>query len=125
MPVRRSSFWKAASASRRSVAGCLVTVPASFLICSSSLIAASPSSLLSKDLSAAKDGTKERARIAAAMPARTGDNIFGTLQRGRDISSTPDGVEGMARFEGEARHSVPLSYYHHFQSNYYANNLTN
>jgi hypothetical protein len=56
MPARMSFFWNAASASLRRVAEGLVTVPASALICASSLIAASASASLLKSLSAAAAG---------------------------------------------------------------------
>ena len=82
MPVRKSFFWKAASASRRSVAAGLVTAPASFLICASSLMAASSRSLRLKALSAAIAGRMARAMSAAARPARTDVNIEEASQCG-------------------------------------------
>jgi hypothetical protein len=82
MPVRKSFFWKAASASRRKVAAGLITVPASVLIWASSLIAASSRSLRLKALSAASAGKMAKARSAAARPARTDVNIGGASQYG-------------------------------------------
>ena len=66
--------------------GHLVTVPASFLICASSLIAASSRSPRLNALSAADAGilagTKARAMSAAARPARSSVNIEGASQGG-------------------------------------------
>src|SRR4029079_17945521 len=83
IPERKSFFWKAASASRFNAADGLVTVPASLLICASSLIAAPSRALCLRGLSAAIADDKKKARNAAARPARTKRNMDRILRKQR------------------------------------------
>src|SRR5215467_6718088 len=109
MPERKSFNWKAASASRFNAAGGLVTVPASLLICASSLTAASSSAPCLRGLSAAIADDMAKARNAAARPARTKRSMDQILRKQRiaaRVISSPYGVEHMAA-GGELEASMP------------------
>src|SRR5689334_8261471 len=78
IPARKSLCRKSASASRLSAATGLATVPASRLICASSLIALSARSSRWKGLSVVAAETvadRQRATHTAAKPARTVESI--------------------------------------------------
>ena len=113
MPVRKSFFWKAASASRRNAAAGLVTVPASLLICASSLIAASSSALCLKGFSAATAGANDKSQRTRRQGRRERREAWKeTLLRQRiaaTIISGPDGVERMAgRDANRLEHAAPI-----------------
>jgi hypothetical protein len=91
MPARKSFLAKAESASLRICGNGLVGVPASDLICASSVTALSASSRFWNGFSAAPAAwdasSGATASSAAATPARTSDQIIGRLlPNGRAIS---------------------------------------